>query len=252
MKVAITQPNFLPWIGYFDLLDTVDLWVCLDDVQLTKRSFVVRNRVVDKTGKPSWLSLNVAKQYHRKNINETFIHVDSKWKNSIVNKLCAYYRKARYFSQYSDGLFNLLPEGEFLLSKYNTQIIKSICQILGIKIEVIYSSELNLPPHHSPQDKILSTAKLVGAKSYYNFRNGVLSGLYAPYQFKEQEIKFYMQDYQHPKYTQFKDSANFHSFASIIDLLFHEGPSSLAFLKQGRKWLDISDCTSIESLPSYI
>ena len=64
MRVAITQPTYLPWLGYFDLLDQVDVWVCLDNVELSRRSVVRRNRVKVGDGKAAWLSVELA-GYHR-------------------------------------------------------------------------------------------------------------------------------------------------------------------------------------------
>ncbi|MCP4486529.1 MAG: WbqC family protein [Gammaproteobacteria bacterium] len=240
MKVAITQPNFIPWLGFFDLLDTVDLWLVLDNVQLSKRSYIVRNRIADIQQNQMWLSHEIKKSFQRANINKVQINNSKPWLDKITGRIKSSYRHSAFFKQYSMNIFSILGNRSNQLSTFNTESIVEICQIIGIDIKYIYASEIVSNIEGSAQSKILALAKEVNTTEYYNFKNGVTSGLYDPDTFCNEGIKLYMQDYNHSPYKQFNSSTEFVSHLSVLDLLFHQGPTALEIIRSGSQWKFIS------------
>ena len=99
MKVVITQPNYLPWLGYFAQLQASDVWVVLDDVQYSRREWQNRNRIVGPYINPSYLSLPIKKAPRCSLINE--IHISSDFKPSDhLSLISTFYSKCPYYSEF--------------------------------------------------------------------------------------------------------------------------------------------------------
>ena len=97
--VGIMQPTFLPWLGYFALMEQVDYFVLLDDVQLSKQSWQVRNRIKMNNDNKLWLSLPIKKNRLYTNINEVEISDDQRLINKILNSFKHHYSKMSIFSK---------------------------------------------------------------------------------------------------------------------------------------------------------
>ena len=96
------QPTFLPWIGYFDLIDKVDKFVFYDDVQLSKQSWQVRNRIKNSSGNPSWLTLPIKKHPLSTKINEVEINEDKRLIKKIIKAFEHNYSKTPFFHEAYD------------------------------------------------------------------------------------------------------------------------------------------------------
>ena len=102
MKIAVNQPNYIPWLGYFDLIDTVEKFIFLDDVEYTRNSVISRNKISNQAGVSRWLSLS---------LNKTFFHdlileksIINGCLNSHLNIISDYYRKSPYYKEVLDFL----------------------------------------------------------------------------------------------------------------------------------------------------
>ena len=142
--IFISQPTFLPWIGYFDLIDQSDLFVILDDAKFEKQSWQQRNQFKTQNGFELF-SIPVLSN-NKGLINEILIFNSKKITNKFVNFLNTNYSKAKYFDKYSPLFIKLFIECVETknLCYLNTNLIKLCLQILGIKKKIIYSSELKI------------------------------------------------------------------------------------------------------------
>lgn len=235
MKVAITQPNYIPWIGYFDLLNKVDLFIAFDNVQFVKRSFIGRNRVKSPNETPTWLTVNLDSCKREDKINEVYLK-DNDWHQSHLQKLKAYYAKAKYFDLYFGFFSELLKplKSDDSLATYNVRLLKAIAIELGIKTKIVRSSNYIEELSGSAEDKILSLCNKIDVSAYYNFQKGVEEGLYKPENFTKVGIKLFKQKYIHPQYSQTGNT--FLPYLSIIDLMFNEGEKSLEIINSGSNW----------------
>ena len=231
MKIAVNQPNYIPWLGYFDLIDTVEKFIFLDDVEYTRNSVISRNRISNVAGKSRWLSLSLNKtSFHDLILNKSLV---KNCFNSHLKVISDYYRKAPYFQEVYEFFYhNFKEQTSNQLSKFNSDLIKSICNLIGIKCDFIYSSEINNCQSKKGSKKIFCLIDQYEYTKYYNFSKGIDIGLYDKNDFSKKGKLLFKQDYKHPSYSR----PNFQPYMSIVDLLFYELPDSLEIIRSGRNW----------------
>lgn len=225
-KVAIIQSNYIPWKGYFDMINMVDEFILYDDMQYTRRDWRNRNKIKTPQG-AKWLSIPVeVKGKYLQTIRQTKIS-DKKWNEKHWKSIYLNYSKAKYFNEYRDIFEKLyLTCKEEYLSKINYQFIVNICKILNIKTTIRHSSEFNLP--QGKTEKILNICKNCNANTY-------LSGPAAKNYFneslaKQENIKIEWMDYSnYPKYNQLYPP--FTHEVTILDLIFNEGLDATKYMK---------------------
>jgi len=225
-RVAITQSNYIPWKGYFDLIDCVDEFILYDDMQYTKRDWRNRNKISTPQGL-KWLTIpvNVKGKFHQK-INETTIS-DKSWSVEHFQTIKHFYSKSPFFSHYEELLaeFYLTNEEEFL-SRVNFKLISLICQILDIDTRITFSSDYELSEGKS--EKLIGICKQASADVY-------VSGPAAKTYFDEalaekNNIKVEWKGYEgYPEYQQMHEP--FEHGVSILDLIFNKGPEAKEFIK---------------------
>lgn len=238
MKIAITQPNFMPWIGYFDLLEIVDLWICYDNVGFSKGSFVNRNKIKIAHDQWKWITVPLERFPLNTPLNELVID-RSDWFAQLERRLDCAYRTTPCFHLIKKQLLPLLmpQKNERVLSRYNLRLINELCGWIGLKCNVINASEYFKNLSGDAHSKLLFMLKEVGAVEYYNFENGINANLYKIEDFNKNGIKLYKQNYQHPQYPQVGNS--FVSHLSIIDLLFNiEHP--IDCIREGQNWIKMN------------
>ncbi len=243
MRVAITQPNFLPWLGYFDLLASVDMFVVLDDVQLTRRSYIVRNRIVSHLGKKEWLSLNAAKSPREAAMNDVPISERNPWWEKMMHRLELAYGEHPFWKSFAPQLFQMLaPVRGESVATYNWRMIGELYDMMGFEpLKWRLASTLDCPTQtNSPERRILEICRQFGADSFYNFKNGIERGLYSPELFKNHGISLHKQIYRHPMYRQSYGASGKTEFIpnlSIIDLIFCVGPEEAGrVVRSGSHW----------------
>lgn len=139
--VAIHQPNFLPWLGYFHKLVHCDVFVFFDDVQLPRgKSFVSRVLIKSPNG-PQWLTVPVSRKGEKNLINTTQISNGS-WKNKVLKSLHFNYQKAEYFEELYKGLEDIFNRDHSLLIDLNIALITFIKDFLGLSTQLQRSSEI--------------------------------------------------------------------------------------------------------------
>jgi hypothetical protein len=224
-KVAILQSNYIPWKGYFDMINSVDEFVLYDTAQYTKNDWRNRNKIKNKK-ESFWLTIPVSQKSLNQKINETIVSNDN-WRKKHWKSLILTYGKAKYFKEIKALLEPLyLDSNEQQLSFINFNFIKRISSFLEIKTKIRWSNEFELIEGQS--EKLLGLCKDFNANIYLS---GPAAKNYLDEKiFMESRIKVEWIDYSnYPKYNQFGNE--FKHEVSILDLLFHEGPNSYKFMK---------------------
>lgn len=224
-KVAIVQSNYIPWKGYFDLINMVDEFVLYDDVQYTKNDW--RNRNLIKTGQGSqWLTIPVKHEKRDQLIINTKIS-DHRWPKKHWSTLSQNYSKTMYFKDYRDLFESLyLTSTDEYLSRINHRFITAINEILGINTRIRWSSEFD--PQPGQTERLLSICKQCNATEYFS---GPAARTYFDHELANKEnINVHWLDYGgYQEYTQLYPP--FEHGVSILDLIFSEGPNAPNFMK---------------------
>ncbi|MDH3525789.1 MAG: WbqC family protein [Acidobacteriota bacterium] len=236
MKVAVTQANYVPWLGYFDLLDHVDLWVNLDTVQVVTRSFIVRNRIKLLSGGTRWLTVALEKAPRDTQIRAARL-APGDWHTAHCNVIRENYREAPFLDDCWPWLVDLLAPrpDEPTLALHNERIIRELADALGLAVVVRRASDLVPEPTGTPQEKLVRLLRAAGGTSLWNFRRGVELGLYDAAGLGRIGIPLMKQEYEHPEYSQL--GGEFLPYLSVLDLILNEGVArSLEIIRSGSRW----------------
>lgn len=228
MKGVILQPTYLPWLGYFEMIDSSDVFIVFDHVQFEKKSWQHRNKIKTANGVIS-LTVPVQKMPQKTRICDIKISYERK---DVLKKhfkaIELAYKKAPYFEKYKPLFEKIYSKKHILLRDLNVEIIKLICDILGIKKKIIFSSELNLKDENMQKtEKVINLCKnqqithLYDAKGAETFLDRAL--------FQKESILIDFQEFSHPEYPQLW--GEFVPYISIIDLIFNQGNKSLSVIR---------------------
>ena len=227
MRIAIHQPQYLPWLGYFDKMDRADVFVLLDDVQYKKNEWQNRNKIRNAESW-QWLTVPVVYDFGRL-LSEVKIDNKTGWRTKHLKSIEMNYSRAPYFKGYS-GFFEELYGKEWsLLADLNSEMILYLKERLGIKTRLIKSSELGIKS--SATNRLVDICGKLNADVYLSGAGG------AEYLdealFAAAGIKLEYQSYEHPVYKQAFDG--FEPNMAVIDLMFMEGDKSLKIIRGGRE-----------------
>ena len=228
-RVAIHQPNFLPWVGYFHKISLVDSFVFFDDVQFPRgKSF--GNRVKIKTNNGSlWLTVPVLSKSDLVDFNEILINNTFPWQRKIMKTIELSYKKAKFFDEYHDGFSAILMSDYEKLTDLNVALIRYLSDMLGLNITFHISSEITCYAGLKTEEKILGILKHLEATVYVS-GSGAGSARYIDEErFRSENIKIEWQKFRSPVYPQLWGL--FIPDLSIIDLLFNCGDESLEILR---------------------
>lgn len=231
MRMAINQPAYLPWIGYFDLIDQVDLFVVLDNVQFEKQSWQQRNRIKTPNGL-QWLTVPVK---FRGRLGQLIKDVEIRDSEFVVNHLRGIelaYRRSPYFHRYFPPLkrrFHGMSGG--LLVDLNLTLLYWLMECLGIRTPMVKASTLEQSGKRT--ELLGNICAVAGAKQYISPLGSAAYLLPEQGILQSRGVEVLFQNYEHPVYRQMFPP--FEPFASVIDLLFNEGDAALEILRSGRR-----------------
>ncbi len=224
MIVAVHQPQYLPWLGYFDKIRIADVFCYLDNVQYKKNEWQNRNRI--KTAQNwQWLTVPVHYRFPQK-INEVEINNSVNWKKKHLQALITNYSKAPYFKDYITPLEDLFTKDWELLSEFNIGLLERLREFLNLHDKpAIPASSMVL--RDDPTERLIDICKAVGADTYLAGQDG---RTYMDLErFRANGITVITQEFKHPVYPQLYDE--FQSHMSIVDLLFNCGPESIKIIE---------------------
>jgi hypothetical protein len=223
-KLLILQSNYIPWKGYFDMINLADEFIIYDEVQYTKNDWRNRNKIKTLNG-IQWITIPVTHSLSQ-SIRETRIS-DLKWNRKHWNMISQSYARSPYFKEFKDQFESLyMDRKELHLSEINYTFIKAINEILGIKTHVVWSSNYVLKGEKS--ERLVNLCKQAYATHYItgpaakDYLNEAL--------FKAEGIEIVWMDYSgYLEYNQLFPP--FEHGVSVLDLIFNEGRHGNKFLK---------------------
>jgi hypothetical protein len=228
-SVAIIQSNYIPWKGYFDIINSVDEFILYDEVQYTRSDWRNRNRIIGTSGL-LWLTIPVeAKNYFHRPISSIAV-ADPKWHLKHCRTVQHSYARAQYYGIIFPVLERIYKSCEEIqyLSEINRLFIQEICQILGIDTKITFSSEYQIDPRLTKTERLIALCVAAGTKQYIS---GPSAKSYLDAnQFADAGISLEYVNYDnYPPYRQL--SSSFEHHVSIIDLLLNEGLGARQFMK---------------------
>jgi hypothetical protein len=229
MKVAIHQPNYLPYLGFFHKLSLADTFVIMDDTQYDKK-FTNRNKI-KVPGNWIWLTVPINKKHKFVANKIVEINNEENWQSDHLQKINRSYANSKFFKKNYKTFFEKIYSKKWdHLFTLNYELIIQLINWLDIKIEVIKESELNIKGNST--ERLVNISKEIGAETYVS---GIGGKEYMNEKlFETNNIKIEYQNFECPIYKQVFNS-EFIPNLSIIDLLFNMGPESLSKLKQNEE-----------------
>ncbi|MDR2955145.1 MAG: WbqC family protein [Prevotella sp.] len=213
MTIGIMQPYFLPYIGYFQLMNAVDKYVIYDNIQYTKKGWINRNRIL-QNGKDVLITIPVEKDSDYLDIKDRNVSQNFD-KKKLLNQIRESYRKAPYFQEIMPLIEDIVNYEECNLAKYIYNSIDKIRIFLGINTELIVSSTIDTDHSLKGQDKVIALCKTLDAKNYYNAIGG--QALYDKDEFAKENINLNFLSSNPVEYKQFKNE--FIPWLSILDVM---------------------------------
>lgn len=213
MKVAVMQPYFLPYIGYFQLIAAVDQFIVYDNIKYTKKGWINRNRML-LNGTDVMFSLPLKKGADSLDVVEREIAINFD-QTSFLNKFKGAYRNAPQFEPTFSLLELIVRCEEENLFRFIHYSIMRMCEHLGIKTEIKISSDVSIDHSLKGQDKVLALCKTAGADTYVNTIGGV--ELYSKNYFHIHGLTLKFIKSRPFEYAQF--GKPFVSWLSIVDIL---------------------------------
>jgi len=231
---AIMQPTYLPWLGYFALMDLADVFVFLDDVQLSKQSWQTRNRI--KRGPDDALILSVpirhAGAMQERLIRDVEIDEGGNWVNKHLKSFEQFYRKAPHFAEAMEIYKPVLETHAPKLCDLNIALIAAIAGRLGIEGKRLRSSDI-VEKSADRRDRLVDICRQVGADTYLSPAGaaGYLSEEDGEGQFASHGMTLLYQRYEHPAYPQLNGA--FLSHMCVLDLIANVGVAQAGAVIRG-------------------
>ena len=221
MKLAIMQPYFFPYIGYWQLIHAADCFVSFDDAQYMRHGWVNRNRILKPGGGWQYILVPLKKHELKESIRNVQAHPDKKWKDLIIGQLAHYKKKARYFDETIEIVRKILyGNNEQGIAAINLMIINDLCMHLDIKTEIIVSSKqkFNYEDVGDAGEWALRISEQMGASEYINPAAG--SELFSREKFSSSNLRL---SFLKPQEIVYSQRGDFEPSLSIIDVLMFNG-----------------------------
>ena len=224
MIVAVHQPQYLPWLGYFDKIDRADIFVLLDNIQFKKNEWQNRNKIKTAQGW-QWLTVPVMHKYPQL-INEVMVNNRVRWQHKQRQAILSNYKKTPYYDQMKEFFEDIFSSSWQFISQLNIEVVKKLVKLLGIETPLYVASEIGEFPQ-DPDERLIAITKHFGADTYLA---GMGGREYMDLDIYDKSgIKVIFQDFKHPVYTQL--FGGFEAFMSVIDLIFNHGDKSLMIVR---------------------
>ena len=227
--VAIHQPNFFPWLGYFDKIARADVFIVLDHTQFPKsRPGSWSNRVqLAVHGKPAWVTMPVVRSYHGlRRIDEMMIDNQSPWRRKLLQLLRSSYGRTAAFQDVFEAISALVDNATDRLVDYNLGAITALCERLGLPAaRMVRSSQLGIDEHAT--ELLVALVKSVGGTVYLSGDGA--GGYQRDELFHDAGIAIEYQAFTPPVYPQ-RGTDTFVPGLSVVDALFNCGFAGTAGL----------------------
>lgn len=243
LRVALMQPAFLPWLGFFELMASVDRFVLLDDFQVSRQTHSQRNRLFLSPGRPGFVTLPIA---HEDNLSATFRDIrvvpDTRWWRKLQAALQQSYGRAPFYAEIMALFEPVLSQPKGSLCDVNDALIRGMARHLGLATDIRFSSETPTRGLRR-SERVLKLLELQGARSYYSAR-GSFGYMLEDGVFPDAGIEVLFQDFQPVPYRQ-TGATDFEPRLSAADALFNLSPDQcrrvLFGTRKWQRWDEIAD-----------
>lgn len=227
MKLAIMQPYFFPYIGYFQLINAVDTFVVYDNIQFTKKGWINRNRIL-VDGKDEYITLPLKKDSDFLDIRDRILSATfNQERVKLLRKIKEAYRKAPYFDQTYPMVEEALNYPDTNLFNFIFHSIQCACRLLEIKTELVVSSTVKVDHTLKSEERVMAICESLGGDAYINPIGG--TALYSRSTFQKKNIELSFLEAKLILYPQLQHS--FVPFLSVIDvLMFNSKEQSIQML----------------------
>lgn len=221
MKVSIHQPHYFPWMGYLDKMAKSDKFILMDEVQLTDKSNMFRNKFLSHGGQEKFLTVCFTKKgYMDKPFTEVTINKNVDWQTKHVNFLKDSYKKAPFFVEIWDRIEPILSNKYDFLCDVDVATVLLFKELFGIDTEIIYQHDLNYDKKLRKNELVLELCKCVSADEYLS-GNGARKYMNVDY-FQRNGVSVEYQVFEYPRYKQYNVD-EFIPNLSALDILFNCG-----------------------------
>jgi hypothetical protein len=246
-SVALMQPMFLPWLGYFELMDAVDVFVFLDDFQFSRQGWGHRNRLFLSPGRPGVVSLPIR---HPNNLAATFLDIvsaaDRRWYDKLARSLSQSYGHSRCFAETWTAIGPKLRPTDSSLAELEIGLIATMAKLLGIGTQIRCSSEFGISGL-GRSERLVALLDAVGAGAYYAAR-GSSDYMREDGVFPLSRLPAFFQNFVPVPYRQ-ASASEFVPFLSALDALFNLPRQEARGAMQGtRRWLPWDEATVHSSI----
>jgi hypothetical protein len=225
MTVSIHQPQYLPWLGFYDKVDRADVYVILDTVQFKKNEYQNRNRIKTAQGW-QWITVPVGYRFPQR-IDEVTVNNESPWAHKHRQALVTNYSGSPHFDHVFPALDAILQTRWDRISDLNRRTVEVLMGLLDIDTPVRSAGEWELSD--DPTGRLVDICKRLDAGTYLSGAGG--RNYLDLAQFEEAGIHVVFQEFSHPEYAQ--QFGTFEPYMSTVDLLFNCGPESLNIIRSG-------------------
>ncbi|MBD3388956.1 MAG: hypothetical protein GF416_07715 [Candidatus Altiarchaeales archaeon] len=226
MICAAHQPNYMPWLGFFNKIHMCDIFVLMDCVQYPRRQVVNRNRIKTPQG---WTWLTVPVSLNKKisiPIREVLVDNSQDWGATTWKSIVHNYKKAGNFDRYSGFIEDMFHRRWDHLAEVNEHFIRFIVSEFDIETKLVRESDLE-GVAGTGSERLVSICKAVGSDEYLSGDGS--AGYLEPQLFEENGIGLSYQGFEHPRYRQMW--GGFLPNMSIVDLILNEGEKSVEYVR---------------------
>jgi hypothetical protein len=226
MRLAIMQPYFFPYLGYFTLIKHSDLFIVFDTVQFIRHGWIDRNRILKPQEGWQYIKVPIRKYSRSTLINNIEIKNDLKWKEKIIAQLSHYKKKAPYFNRVIELISEIFSNNYNSIGELNLASLSHVCNYLEIDtpIQLLSRMELNIREADAPDEWALNICKAIdGTTEYWNPPGGI--GFFDTEKYKNHSLKLRFCQTSLTQYNQFRQ--NFEAGLSIIDVMMFNSPKEI-------------------------
>jgi hypothetical protein len=222
MKIAIMQPYFFPYIGYFQLINAVDKFVIYDDVNYINKGWINRNNII-VNGKAHLFTIPLKDASQNKLINEIYLSEESKWRINFLKTIDQNYKKAPFFAPVFPFIEEIINFNCNKIAELIVYSLQTLIAYLKIKTELVASSSIYNVADYKGQERILAICKKENSNHYINPIGG--QDIYSKELFDSEGVKLNFLKTNPITYTQYKNE--FIPWLSMIDVIMFNSPDQI-------------------------
>ena len=236
MRLAVMQPYFFPYLGYFSLIEYADRFILFDCVQFIRHGWIERNRILKPNDGWQYISVPLEKYSRSTLIKDIRIKNTTDWQTRILRQIEHYKKKATFYKEVVDLLRYCFKESGNSIVHLNHRCLGAVADYIGIPYHADFFSEMNLEIGEvsHPGEWALRISQSMGASEYINPHGG--REIFKPEQFEEVGIKLKFLSSKLPEYSQRRPV--FENGLSIIDVLMFNSPEDTRTLIKAYKFFD--------------